>query len=316
MNKVSLIVTVLNEEKTIDALFNSIIKQTLLPTELVIVDGGSSDKTVEKINQFSKSNQLNIIVKIKKGNRSIGRNYAILQSKNNLIAITDAGCVLDKNWLKELVKSYETNNNSINKVPVVAGFYAATNDLTKFQKAVVPYVLVMPDKVNEQTFLPATRSMLIEKNVFNKLGGFNENYSDNEDYVFARLLAKKNIPIAFAGEAIVYWIPVKTIREFYKMIFRFAYGDVYAKIIRPKVLLIFARYFLFFVGLYLSLKFDQLNSFIVISVFLLLNYSIWAIRKNIKYVGNSWYYLPLLQFSSDFAVMQGSLIGLIKTLFK
>ena len=55
MKKVSLIITVLNEEKTVVSLLESIAKQSLLPNEIIIVDGGSSDKTVGLIKNFSSS---------------------------------------------------------------------------------------------------------------------------------------------------------------------------------------------------------------------------------------------------------------------
>ena len=47
--KVSLCITTFNEEKTIQKLLNSLIIQTLLPNEIVITDGGSTDKTISLI---------------------------------------------------------------------------------------------------------------------------------------------------------------------------------------------------------------------------------------------------------------------------
>ncbi len=56
---VSLIITVLNEAITIELLLNAINRQKLLPTEVMIVDGGSTDKTVTKIEQFAADNKPN-----------------------------------------------------------------------------------------------------------------------------------------------------------------------------------------------------------------------------------------------------------------
>src|SRR5258708_5297615 len=57
MTQTSLIITVLNEEKTIVALLEAILKQTLQPDEVVICDGGSSDATVKLIEDFAQKNQ-------------------------------------------------------------------------------------------------------------------------------------------------------------------------------------------------------------------------------------------------------------------
>lgn len=307
INNISIIVTILNEENTILSLLNSIKSQTLKSNEIIIIDGGSSDKSVLLINSFVKNNpKLNIKIKIKEGNRSIGRNYAIKISKNNLIAITDAGCTLDKNWLKELVYVYKKSNS-----PVIAGYYSAGNTnkkpLTSFQKAVVPYALVMPDKVNPETFLPATRSMLIEKKTFLNSGGFNEKLNDNEDFAFAHKIKNKNIKISFAKKAIAFWQPRNNVSSFYNMIFRFARGDVFAGIVRPKVILIFVRYFIF--GFLFLANFKLFLATICF-------YTAWSIQKNKKYVDDGWIYLPVLQFTSDVAVMHGSVIGFLSKFSK
>ncbi len=298
MKKVSVIVTVLNEENTIVSLLESFLIQTQEPNEVIIIDGGSSDNTVGLIKKFYKKNpQLPIVLKIKKGNRSVGRNYAVDLAKNELIAITDAGCILEKNWLKALVGQHAKSN-----APVIAGYYAAKSE-TDFQKAVVPYVLVMPDRIDYKNFLPATRSMLIEKKVFKKMGGFDETLGDNEDYAFAKKLQEKNVHISFTKHAIVFWEPRKTLREFYNMIFRFARGDIFSGIVRPKVAFIFVRYFVFVILFLISKK-------LFFGLFAL--YCFWSIQKNKKYVNGGYKYLPVLQLTSDFAVMLGSIQGFLQ----
>ena len=236
MTKVSVIITTYNEEESILALLSGLSSQSLQPAEVIICDAKSSDNTADIIKQFAKKHsKLKIRLIEKKSNRSQGRNLAISSAKNNLIAITDAGCIPDKNWLKELVNKYEKT-----KAPVIAGYYRG-GAKTPFEQAVVPYVLVMPNRIPKGTFLPATRSMLIEKKVWKKLGGFDESLSLNEDYPFALKIQSAGYKIAFAKKTVVAWLPRKNIFEFAKMIYLFAKGDVIAGVFRPKVMLIFAR---------------------------------------------------------------------------
>ena len=157
--KLSVVITILNEEKTISHLLQSINDQSLLPDEVIIVDGGSIDKSIKLIKSFTKLQKKGIEVKIiqKKGNRSVGRNEGIQAAKHEVILITDAGCALDKHCIEEISKPF--NNKSVS---VVAGYYSA-KPVTVFQKCLVPYILVMPDRVKAKNFLPATRSMAMKK---------------------------------------------------------------------------------------------------------------------------------------------------------
>src|ERR1035437_9124868 len=215
--KTSLICTVFNEEKTVTQFLESVDNQSRLPGEIIIVDGGSTDNTVAKISNFKSKKKLNLRTFIKKGNRSVGRNLGIKRAKGNIIVSSDSGCVLDKNWLEEIVKPFKDK-----KVDVVAGFYKGiANNI--FQKSLIPYVLIMEDKVDEKEFLPATRSMAFRKIVWEKIGGFDERFSHNEDYVFANKIKKANFKINFAKKALVYWTPRKNLKEAFIMFLRFAF---------------------------------------------------------------------------------------------
>ncbi len=311
--RVSLIVTVFNEQESIERFLNSVLHQTISPKELVIVDGGSTDETVERIKNYEsrikkKSISLNLI--IKKGNRSVGRNEAVRRSSNNIIACSDAGNILDKNWLEKITGPFKNK-----KIDVVAGYYKGLPK-NNFQKSLIPYVLVMPDKVNPKEFLPATRSIAFKKSIWEKVGGFDEKYSHNEDYVFGKKLKKINANIFFAKNAIVNWIPRKNIKESFIMFYRFAYGDIEAKILRPKVFLIFLRY-VFALFTILAARFISYD-FVWLLIFAFLAfYSTWAVSKNYKYIRNfsAAFYLPFIQFLSDFAVLSGSLVSLASKLF-
>lgn len=238
--KTSFIATILNEEKTVISLLNSVYSQTILPDEVIIVDGGSTDETVSILENYSetikgKKHMPELQVLQKKGNRSVGRNEAMRRSTADIILCSDAGCILDKNWIKEILTKFSKSTD------VVAGYYKGKAK-TLFQKCLIPYVLVMKDKINPDTFLPASRSMAFTKKIWREAGMFDESLSHNEDYAFAKQLQKNNAQITFAEKAIVYWTPGSTLKEAYIMFWRFAYGDAESGIIRPKVIILFIRY--------------------------------------------------------------------------
>ena len=97
----------------------------------------------------------------------------------------------------------------------------------------------MPDKVNPDNFLPATRSIAFTKSIWKKVGGFDEKYSHNEDYVFANKLKESNAKIVFAKDAVVHWLPRNSFKQAFVMFFRFALGDAESNLWRSKVLLLY-----------------------------------------------------------------------------
>src|SRR5579859_5124506 len=114
--RTSLIVTVLDEERTIDELLESIAAQTLPPDEVVVVDGGSRDGTWPRLLGWSARLPLKLIRAPGVG-IARGRNAAIAAAQGELIAVTDAGVRLDACWLERLVGRLTED------VDVVSGFF-------------------------------------------------------------------------------------------------------------------------------------------------------------------------------------------------
>jgi len=294
---VALIATVFNEKNNIAAFLESYKHQSIKAQEFIIVDAFSSDGTDSVIKKFSQANpDLKIKFFKKKCNRSLGRNFAVSQTQAKYLAFTDAGCVLDQFWLQELLKTLVTSQSK-----VVGGFFQGIAN-SRLQEAIVPYFLQLNKNVNVKNFVPTTRSLLVEKKLFQALGGLNEKLELSEDYQLMLKIKKAKIPIAFAKKAVVYWYPPSNFQAFLQKIAAFAQSDIMAGIIRPKVLLIFLRYLVFLI------LFFEFN-FVYFFLFLIL-YIIWSIDKNKHNCPNSWYYLPILQISSDLVIMGASLLAL------
>lgn len=310
-SKVSVIVTLLDESKTIDELLQSLMTQSVLPQSIIITDGGSTDGTWEKLLQWKQKNlPVELRIAQVKGNRSVGRNRAVELVETELIASTDAGCVPEKDWLAELVRAQKRSGSL-----VVAGYYRGL-PLNDFQIAQVPYVLTMPNSIDYSRFLPATRSMLFDRKWFLENGGFDVGLSDNEDYALARKIEKiqqtgRREILSFTDKAVVGWRPRRSLLEFAWMIFRFARGDARARLWRPKVLLIFLRYLSIILLMSFALI-EKSTNILMVGCLAASWYLLWSISKNLRYAQSSWYWLPVLQIASDIAVMFGTIAGLVQ----
>ncbi len=308
--KVTLITTVKNEQYTIESFLESIKSQVKKPDEVIIVDGGSNDKTIEKIKSYeSKIQNLKIIKK--KGNRSVGRNTAIKKSLNQIIAVTDVGCILDKNWLEKIIQPFTDES-----IDVVSGFYKPKTHGV-FEKCLATYTCTMEDKLDKKNFLPSSRSIAFRKKAWEKIKGYPEYLDTCEDLVFAKNLKKAGCLFYTQEKALVYWKQRKNIYQALKQFYSYAKGDGEAHFFRKTTPYLFGRYLI--AALFILYMLYSHSYFLFpIFYFLFILYCLWAIKKNYKYVKNirAIIYLPLLQIVSDVAVISGTSLGFFLSLWK
>ena len=122
--KISVIIPVLNEERSIGQLLNSLTNQTLKPSEIVITDGGSSDQTTEIIAAFD---QTPVPIRLIHASASLpgrSRNLAAAQAENEWLAFIDAGISPEPTWLQFLADRAQLQSN----VDVVYGSFEPVTD--------------------------------------------------------------------------------------------------------------------------------------------------------------------------------------------
>lgn len=307
----SLCITVLNEENTIASLLDSVISQTVKPEEIIIVDGDSSDNTLEIIKHYQKKYKFIKLLK-EKCNRARGRNVAIDLAKNKLIVMTDAGCIPNKDWLENIIKPFQNKN-----IDVVAGFYKMTYK-NKLQKSESFFLGVLPYKYS-MSFLPSTRSIAFRKEIWEKVGGFPENLNAAEDTMLNYKLIKNNAKLVRVKNAIVEWGMPITLKEYFSKIFTYAKNDLQTNIwIFPSIsimshniksLFVLLRYM--FSLLFLYLVFNNFLSpiYLFLLFFIYVLYSFKKVYIAFGEVGTAVYGI-FLQFFTDIAVMSGFLAGL------
>ena len=308
--KTSFVVTIFNEEGSIRSFLKSIAEQTVAPDEIIIVDAGSTDKTISKIKKWQK--QLPIRLIIEPGiNRSQGRNLAIKTTKNKIIAVSDAGCILNPNWLKEI-----TNPLKKKSVFVVAGNYQPIAT-TSFQKSLAAYTCADIYQKNKNHFLPSSRSIAFKKLVWQKVGGYPKELNYCEDLVFDQKIKKSGFSFLFSPKAIVYWPQRKTITGAFRQFHRYAFGDGQVFFSQyqthsKKIALIFFRYLLGLILFFLAIKHW---SWQVVLFIVLLAYFAWPIIKTKKMLsGQALFITPFIQILADVAVMTGTLRGILENL--
>jgi glycosyltransferase involved in cell wall biosynthesis len=241
--RVSLISTVLNEVELLDRWLESIKNQTRQPDEIVIVDAGSFDGTTEKLESVQAARELPVRVVVVPGaNISKGRNVAIEQATGDVIAATDAGTLLDKEWLEHLIKPLEDPN-----IDVSSGFYrpAGRND---FERMLASVIVPRLSEIDPDTFLPSSRSVAFRRTAWRNAGGYPEWLLVVEDLVFDMKLREIGARFVFTPNAIASWYPRPTLKAFFKQYRNYARGDGHARILGHRHV---ARYSAYVGGLWL-----------------------------------------------------------------
>ena len=111
MPKISVIVPVYNVEKYIDKCLKSLTQQTLQDIEIIIVNDGSLDKSVEIIEKYVKENSTKIKYYEKEnGGLSSARNYGLEYATGEYIAFLDSDDYVDCNMYEEMYSLAKKEN--------------------------------------------------------------------------------------------------------------------------------------------------------------------------------------------------------------
>ena len=116
---VSVVVACRNEQKNLPALLDSIAQQSYPGNlfEVIFVDDGSTDKTLEVLSEFAGISNILTLNSIGKGKKQALRT-GIIAAKGNLIITTDADCRMGKNWIRIIAAFYELNRPDMIICPV------------------------------------------------------------------------------------------------------------------------------------------------------------------------------------------------------
>ena len=218
---VSLVMTVLNEAGSLPALLESILAQERRPEEVVIVDGGSSDRTAALARDFARraAPDLPVRVEVLPGaNISAGRNRAIELAQGDIIVVTDGGVVLHAAWLARLVAALDEGAD------VAAGFFVPAPQ-SSFELAMGATVLPAVEDINPATFLPSSRSVAFRREAWERAGRYPEWLDYCEDVVFDLALRREGLRQRFVPAALVAFRPRPSLPAFFRQYYRYARGD-------------------------------------------------------------------------------------------
>jgi glycosyltransferase involved in cell wall biosynthesis len=212
---VTVLVTCRNSVRTIDKCVESLTKLNYPNYKIMFIDAFSNDGTYEILKKYAEKKKITLMQH--KGNPPTAYNFALSHINSDLTAFTNADCVADSMWLRELVKPFE--DKSVNASAGIALNPKRTENILQhvIGKELEHRYRNFPQKVSRAPDMNLCLRTRLARSV-----RFNEKFDVSYDADFGYRFTKKYGEISFSQSAIIYHYHRATWRKFFKQQYTYA----------------------------------------------------------------------------------------------
>jgi cellulose synthase/poly-beta-1,6-N-acetylglucosamine synthase-like glycosyltransferase len=232
----SVVITVRDDAEALGRLLDALAAQTRRPDEVIVVDGGSRDGTVELLARWADGPLPLRVEEAPEANIAAGRNAGVRAARHEWIACTDAGCVPDQEWLAALAAAgagadfvggvYEVDARTPFERTLAVALYPSVDEIERPSAWVRLWQLTFGRRfAAAQT---TGRSMAFTRMVWRAVGGFPERLYAGEDVSFSAAVAASGARTTLAPRALVRWRPRPTWPANVRMYVSYGRGDIRA----------------------------------------------------------------------------------------
>lgn len=185
--------------------------------EIIVVDNGSTDRTAEIIDRAP-------VRRVREARRgaSFARNAGILASRGEIVAFTDADCVVSRGWLERLVAPFEDA-----RVGGVAGEIVGYPATTAAERYAARIRHLSPQKYLHRPILPFAvfANLAFRRDVFERVGLLDEAMTAGESTDFCtRFRRASRLDLVYAPRAVVFHRHRRTAAELFRQQWNYGRG--------------------------------------------------------------------------------------------
>lgn len=201
----SVVVPFLNEEVYIERCIKSLLNQSgSFKYEIIFVDNGSTDKSIEIVKKYSK---INLLFE-KKSNVYAARNLGLAKAKGKIIVFTDADCELNKNFLKNASIAMRETGVAVLLGKRVFPINGLLRYFSDYENEKTDYILI---NLPTEFAMGFTNNMTVRLEVIRKLEGFRLLKVNGDTDLIQRILNKKLGKAQYSNNMIINHLEVTNI---------------------------------------------------------------------------------------------------------
>jgi glycosyltransferase involved in cell wall biosynthesis len=227
VDRIAVIVAVYNAESTIEACIRSLLemRRGSYALELIIVDNGSTDRTRTIVAGFG--DRLRLLTEPKRG-PAAARNRGIREATAEWIAFTDADCVVEPDWLFELVPPLAEPGVGISGGKIMS--IEPCNRIERFGERIHDHRVAIE---SQNPPYAITMNWASRREVLLRAGLFDENLMRGSDTDLAFRIHALGYELVYRGNAAIHHHNERTFRGLFHEGFMHGFG---AERIRAKAL--------------------------------------------------------------------------------
>ena len=228
----SIIVPVYNRPGEVKELLESLSAQTVKPFELLIIEDGSKERCDHLLDHYRSFFTINYYYKPNSG-RSDTRNYGMERANGDYLLFFDSDVILPPFYFEKLEEAMKSNY-----CDCFGGPDAADSSFSNMQKAVNHSMTgfwttggIRGGKAVMEKFCPRTFNMGLSKEVYDKVGGFEDMMG--EDIDLSLRIRKAGFSIRLIREVFVYHKRRVDLSRFFKQVNNFGQARIWLHIKHP-----------------------------------------------------------------------------------
>jgi len=214
---ISVVIANFNGEKYLDTCLKSVLKSVYKDFEVLVVDDGSDDNSLNIITKYQKiDSRISLLLNKTNIGAAASRNVALKKVKGDAIIFLDNDTEVTRNWIAELIKPLLREKN-IGATQALLLDFERRDSIQMAGGLLIPHTgwlalfyhgesyKKIKNMIKEKEVVGISAALAVKKEVINKIGGFDEKearYTEDLDFCWRIWIA--GYKIVLANKSIVY----------------------------------------------------------------------------------------------------------------